>query len=64
MTGGNRPPRMQSPYLGRYRMLWRWLERKYPEVLEDYKQHRTHFQKEIRDLNDKRDSRPITQESV
>ena len=40
MTGGNRPQRMQQPYRGKYRMLWAWLQAKYPQVLEDYKQHR------------------------
>src|SRR5712691_1382674 len=45
---------MKGPYL----MLWQWLERKYPEVLEDYRNDRTRFQKKIRQLNDKRDSRP------
>jgi len=46
MTGGNRPPRMQQPYRGMYQLLWRWLEKKYPEVWEDYKAHRARL-KEI-----------------
>ena len=59
MTGGNRPPRMQQPYRGMYQLLWRWLEKKYPEVWEDYKAHRASFNKKARKLADERDSRPI-----
>jgi len=48
MTGGNRPRRKQQPYRGVYRMLWDWLERFHPQVLEEYKLDRMRFQKKMR----------------
>jgi hypothetical protein len=55
---GRRTPRMQQPYRGRFRLLWAWLEKRYPEVLEDFKQHRSRFYKQVRQAKDQRDSRP------